>query len=98
MARDIISGPSPMFASLVDLFRDGNTNPTAILYEIQLLAELAETIRIIVCVVIPGYVRVTIVKIMAVTPKPSSKRLNRPRDFLSFLLLLLVLLFEGVRS
>ena len=95
MARDIISGPSPMFASLVDLFRDGNTNPTAILSN-PIISRTAETIRIIVCVVIPGYVRVTIVKIMAVTPKPSSKRLNRPRDFLSFLLLLLVLLFEGV--
>jgi len=31
MARDIISGPSPMFASLVDLFPDGNAIPTAIL-------------------------------------------------------------------
>lgn len=58
-----------------------------------IISRTAETIRIIVCVVIPGYVRVTIVKIMAVTPKPSSKSLNRRRDFLLFLLLLL---FEGV--
>lgn len=93
MARDIISGPSPMFASLVDLFPDGNAMPTAILSN-PIINRTAETIRIIVCVVIPGYVRVTIVNIMAVTPKPSSKNLNHPRDFFSFLLLLL--LFEGV--
>jgi NADH:ubiquinone oxidoreductase subunit 6 (subunit J) len=85
-----------MFASLVDLFRAGNTNPTAILSN-PIISRTAETIRIIVCVVILGYVRVTIVKIMAVTPKPNSKSLNQSRDFLSFLLLLLLsLLFECV--
>jgi hypothetical protein len=92
MARAIISGPSPMLASLVDLFCDGNAIPTAILSN-PIISRTTETIRIIVCVVIPGYVRVTIVDRMAVAPKPSSKSLNHPRDFLLFLLLLL---FEAV--
>jgi hypothetical protein len=93
MARDIISGPSPMFASLVDLFPDGNAIPTAILSN-PIISRTAELTRIVVCVVIPGYVRVTIVNIMAVSPKPSSKSLNHVGNFLLFLLLLL--LFEGV--
>ena len=96
MARAIISGPSPRFASSIDLLCSARIIPTAILSN-PIIKRTIAAIRIIVCVVIPGYVKVMTIKIIAVAPKPSSRILSQLLNFLLSLLLLLSL-FEGICS
>jgi hypothetical protein len=66
----------PILASLYDLFGVGNAIPITIL-SIPINRSTIETKRIIVAVVILGYVRVTTIKIMAIEPKPSSTGRNQ---------------------
>lgn len=90
IAMAIISGPSPIFASLFDLLGDGNAIPITILSN-PIIIRAIETILIILFVVIPGYVRATTVKIMAIAPKPTSKYRSQAED----VVLSLLLLFEA---
>jgi hypothetical protein len=60
---------------------NGSVIPTAIL-SIPIIRRTIGISRIIVFVVIPGYARVTIVKIMAIAPRPTSINRNAPGDFL----------------
>jgi hypothetical protein len=90
MAMAIINGPSPVLTSLYDLPGNGNAIPVAIL-SIPNMRRTIESIRMITFVVIPGYIRVPIVKIMANAPKLTSINRNQLGDFL---LLILSSLFE----
>jgi len=85
MAMDIISGPSPIMTILSGFPGNCSAIPITIL-SIPITMRTMEISRTVIFIVMPGYVRVAIVKIMAIVPKPISINRNQSRNFLLLIL------------
>jgi hypothetical protein len=76
IAMDIISGPSPITTILSSFPGNCSAIPIIIL-SIPITIRTMEISRTVIFIVMPGYVRVAIVRIMAIVPKPISINRNQ---------------------